>query len=291
MILPYYYFISDNDSNTDNIDSDSKTIPVVSGEIDYNGLYILQALFGVYILLLTFFNYAMAVLTKPGGIDNKIIQKLSGMSEWEWWEYQKRLREENGGSSSSSLNSASKFDVDIQTHNQRRVYEPPTMSDYDDDSESGEEDFGKAYERSNAGGMAESISRDHQDFHRRNDANNNNNSSSSSLTPPESSSSNNNNEKELHTQKSPNCKVCRKCHLPKPERSHHCSVCRKCVLRMDHHCPWIANCVGHHNHRYFFLFLVYLWVASTYFVLVGGPLLVNGWFQSKDVSFDSYSLI
>lgn len=45
---------------------------------------------------------------------------------------------------------------------------------------------------------------------------------------------------------------------PKPERSHHCSICKTCVIKYDHHCPWLNQCVGLHNERYFLLFLLYL---------------------------------
>ena len=47
------------------------------------------------------------------------------------------------------------------------------------------------------------------------------------------------------------------CRNWKPERAHHCSVCETCVLKMDHHCPWLGNCVGYHNFKEFFLFCFY----------------------------------
>merc|ERR1712167_102671 len=64
---------------------------------------------------------------------------------------------------------------------------------------------------------------------------------------------------------------CRKCVKVKPDRCHHCRVCQRCVLKMDHHCPWINNCVGYYNYKYFYLFIVYallilFWVSTTSFL-------------------------
>ena len=46
-------------------------------------------------------------------------------------------------------------------------------------------------------------------------------------------------------------------------------MCRTCVLKYDHHCPWINQCVGHGNERYFVLFLCYFSVACLCVALWG----------------------
>ncbi|CAH8596992.1 unnamed protein product [Schistosoma mattheei] len=52
--------------------------------------------------------------------------------------------------------------------------------------------------------------------------------------------------------------TCNKCGIHRPPRAHHCRICRRCVRRMDHHCPWINNCVGECNQKYFIQFLIYV---------------------------------
>ncbi|XP_070532771.1 palmitoyltransferase ZDHHC12-B-like [Ptychodera flava] len=51
-------------------------------------------------------------------------------------------------------------------------------------------------------------------------------------------------------------KRCSYCKIFQPMRVKHCRDCGKCVRRFDHHCPWLDNCVGERNHRYFWLFLL-----------------------------------
>ena len=65
-----------------------------------------------------------------------------------------------------------------------------------------------------------------------------------------------------------------RCEMYRPPRAHHCRICRRCIRRMDHHCPWINNCVGEWNQKYFLQFLFYVALLSAYSIF----LVVTSWY-------------
>jgi len=77
-------------------------------------------------------------------------------------------------------------------------------------------------------------------------------------------------------------RYCDRCTVIKPDRAHHCSVCGSCVLKMDHHCPWVNNCVAFNNYKFFILFLFYGFFYCVYVALSSFKYFLEFWASTFD---------
>jgi ribosomal protein L40E len=86
-------------------------------------------------------------------------------------------------------------------------------------------------------------------------------------------------------------KICKSCNILKPIRAHHCQVCGYCVFKMDHHCPWINNCVGQNNHRYFMLFLTHTLFGCIFVSLLSAPIFFTNNIKNNPSDFNFVSIL
>jgi palmitoyltransferase len=56
---------------------------------------------------------------------------------------------------------------------------------------------------------------------------------------------------------------------------------------MDHHCPWINNCIGFWNRKFFILLLIYVLIMTYFVILTMSEAFIDSVFWAVDVYYYS----
>ncbi|KAJ8472209.1 hypothetical protein OPV22_026552 [Ensete ventricosum] len=76
-------------------------------------------------------------------------------------------------------------------------------------------------------------------------------------------------------------KYCKICKIYRPPRSYHCVVCDNCVDRFDHHCPWIDQCIGLRNSRYYLMFILSILAVFSYIFVFSWLRIRRNWLKTR----------
>jgi len=83
----------------------------------------------------------------------------------------------------------------------------------------------------------------------------------------------------------------------KTETYFHCQICQRCVELFDHHCPFIDNCLGYKNHKYFLAFLTFYTfyltfaLAETFRHWLVNEVRTRTWFSAHGITIVVFALI
>ena len=69
--------------------------------------------------------------------------------------------------------------------------------------------------------------------------------------------------------------ICSVCKVPCPPGTAHCKICGFCILRFDHHCPVLGQCIGDKNQKSFLLTFFYLGFFCLFSSIVGAWFLLS----------------
>jgi hypothetical protein len=81
-------------------------------------------------------------------------------------------------------------------------------------------------------------------------------------------------------------RLCPACLTDKSMATTHCRQCDRCVVGLDHHCPWVHNCVGRGNRRLFVLFCMCASIGCLYAAVMG--LYVEYYLYCSDINMPWY---
>lgn len=70
-------------------------------------------------------------------------------------------------------------------------------------------------------------------------------------------------------------RFCNSCNIYQPDLSSHCKKCKGCIQERNHHCPWLANCIGKGNYKEYYFHLTF----SVGLCILVAVLCLSGWIK------------